>query len=241
MAQRLDPISSLDFFPTPPWATRALFAFVDGGIAWEPAAGEGHMAEVLKERFDGVIASDVHDYGVGYGVGSFVGHGPDVMGSSDVDWIVTNPPFNLALDFALRAVGVARRGVALLVRTTWLEGAERHARLFSRRPPTTIALFAERVAMTKGKWDPDASTATSYCWVIWRQDAAAALSELDWIPPGSKAALTKADDAARFARRARTKSIYYPPHADQCLGRDDPSSRSPATTASSPRARLRPS
>jgi hypothetical protein len=45
---------------------------------WEPAAGEGHMAEVLMEYFQQVRASDVFDYGCGYEVGSFVGRGPDV-------------------------------------------------------------------------------------------------------------------------------------------------------------------
>jgi hypothetical protein len=34
--------------------------------AWEPAAGEGHMAEVLMEYFQQVRASDVFDYGCGW-------------------------------------------------------------------------------------------------------------------------------------------------------------------------------
>jgi hypothetical protein len=60
MARRLEPPDALDFFCTPPWATRALcehVLFASGGpypmplSAWEPAAGEGHMAEVLMEYF----------------------------------------------------------------------------------------------------------------------------------------------------------------------------------------------
>ena len=47
--------------------------------AWEPAAGEGHMAEVLKEYLAWVRASDVFDYGCGDELGSFVGCGPDVI------------------------------------------------------------------------------------------------------------------------------------------------------------------
>jgi hypothetical protein len=41
-----------------------------------------------------------------------------------------------------------------------LEGGERYERLFAPMPPTVIAPFAERVPMTKGRWDPE--TATSY-------------------------------------------------------------------------------
>jgi hypothetical protein len=113
--------------------------------AWEPAAGEGHMAEVLMEYFQQVRASDVFDYGCGYEVGSFVGCGPDVATVPSVpDWIITNPPFDLACEFALRAVSIARAGVALLVRSAWSEGGDRYRDLFSKRPPALIAQFAER-------------------------------------------------------------------------------------------------
>jgi hypothetical protein len=73
MAQRREPPDALDYFPTPPWATRALFKHVlpllDGeaiGGVWEPACGEGHMAAVIAEFAGGpVVASDVFDYGYG--------------------------------------------------------------------------------------------------------------------------------------------------------------------------------
>lgn len=199
MARRLEPPSSLDFFPTPPWATRALFPFLNGRSAWEPAAGEGHMSAVLAEFFAEVIASDVFDYEKGFRVGSFVGEGPDcVTLSAPVDWIITNPPFNLASQFALHAIREARKGVALLTRTAWLEGGARYRSLFSDRPPALVGLFSERVPMVKGRWDPNASTATSYCWVIWRVGHAGPTA-FTWIPPGQRQALTRPDDAVRFA------------------------------------------
>jgi hypothetical protein len=118
------------------------------------------------------------------------------------EYVRRYPPrdaFNLALDFALRALAEAQRGVALLTRTSWLEGGERHTRLFAAHPPAIVALFAERVPMVKGRWDPKASTATSYTWVIWRRGHTGS-TDLVWIPPGRRALLTKPDDAARFAR-----------------------------------------
>lgn len=83
MAGRIEPPDALDYFPTPPFATRALCECVLGidrarplsSSVWEPAAGGSHMAEVLKEYFTTVHASDVHDYGCGYEVGSFIGQG----------------------------------------------------------------------------------------------------------------------------------------------------------------------
>ena len=53
----------------------------------------------------------------------------------------------------------------MLVRTQWIEGAGRLTlSLFRDQPPTIYAPFVERVPMIKGRWDPNASTATAYAW-----------------------------------------------------------------------------
>lgn len=200
MQRRHEPPDSLDYFPTPPWATRALCehvlwpSWIDGRSAWEPACGEGHMSEVLREYFLRVRASDVFSYGTGH-TADFLDVGqPEV----EADWIITNPPFKAAAEFALRGLDVARVGVALLVRSAWLEGSARYNTIFRPSPPTIIAQFSERVPMTKGRWDPEASTATAYCWVVWLKTAVWPGARFEWIPPGQRVALTKANDAARF-------------------------------------------
>lgn len=216
MAQRREPLDSLELFPTPPWATRALLEHVigdvRGGIAWEPACGLRHMSDVLRERFGKVIASDVFDYG-GHDVGSFVGTGPDVIETPRPapHWIIFNPPFSLGVEFVERALRDAREGVACLVRTQWLEGEERYTRLFRDAPPTIFAPFVERVPMVKGRWDPQASTATAYAWFIWRRlpllpgqsglGSWGQNTSVVWIPPGCRKRLTKSDDVQRFAAR----------------------------------------
>jgi hypothetical protein len=202
MARRHDPSDSLDFFPTPPWATRALLTevlsvdFVRKSV-WEPAAGEGHMAEVLGERFGEVFASDVHDYGKGYAISSFVGQGPDVAADRVVDWIITNPPFNLASEFLHRGLRDAAEGVALLLRTSWLEGGKRYREIFKSNPPSVVAIFSERVPMVAKRWDPDASSATSYAWFVW-QHPWATRPRLMWIPPGQRVLLERTTDRRRF-------------------------------------------
>lgn len=218
MAQRHSPPHSLDDYPTPPWATRALCehviadTFKIGAAAdvWEPAANRGIMAEVLDEYFGFVHASDVHDYDKGYQVGSFVGESPDRAElDTTPDWVITNPPFTLAMEFAERALATARFGVALLVRTAWLEGGERHRRLFSVAPPSIVAIFSERVPMVKGRWDPDASTATSYAWVVWKKPPAWPFNgtAFMWIPPRCRVELTMPDDVARFAAHGEVEFV----------------------------------
>lgn len=200
-AQRSEPHDSLDFFPTPPWATRAFVKFValpvlgvrDDDIILEPACGEGHMAEPLREAFPATIASDIHPYGYGE-VWDFLEVGPN---RGATDWTFTNPPFNRAVEFARAALSLARCGVALLVRTQWLHSGERDD-LFRDHPPFVIAYYVERVPMHRGEWKPKGSTATDYCWVCWKHGAEPRPPL--WIPPGQRKALTRPDDAARFAR-----------------------------------------
>ena len=225
MASRREPPDSLDFFPTPPWATRALIEHVvpgAGGRAWEPAAGEGHMAAVLAEAFDAVHRTDVFDYGSLDAVGSFVGEGLDVVACPDPrpDWIITNPPFNLAVAFAERALDEAAEGVALLLRSSWMEGADRYERLFRDRPPSIVAPFVERVPMVKGRWDPEASTATSYAWFVWRRASLDAGltgpgrfgrtdTQLVWIPPGCRQLLERDSDRRRFTTSAESGPTLF--------------------------------
>ncbi len=205
MAQRREPPDALDFFPTPPWATRALFRHVlaalgveNVGRVWEPACGEGHMAAVISEFASSVIATDIFDYGYGTASVDFLGGMFSTPPTDRPDWIITNPPFKPADQFALRALDLAKLGVALLLRTQWLESEERYHAIFRDRPPTLFAPFVERVPMLRGRWDPDASTATSYSWFVWLHGAAPRAPF--WIPPGCRPRLTHADDRVRFAR-----------------------------------------
>lgn len=165
--------------------------------AWDPCAGEGHMSEVLKEYFFGVYESDVHDYGVGHKIGSFVGEGPDVIPRPrKCHWVIANPPFNVSVAFFMRAWKEADHGVALLLRTNWLEGQSRYQNVFKYHPPT-VAVFSERVPMCKGRWDPDGSTATSYAWFIWSHKFDG--GDIMWVPPGQRTELERPGDRRKFA------------------------------------------
>lgn len=194
----------LEFFPTPPWAARAgaeLVRQIDPQArdVWEPAAGEGHMAEPLRQYFAKVRPSDIHDYGRGYSVTDFLlDDGPPVT-----DWLITNPPFRLGAEFIIHGLARARRGVAILARTAFLEGAERyHAIYCPPYPMTQFSPFCERVGMSLGGWDAETSTATSYAWFFFAKTAAAAKrAEVVHIPPGTKFRLTRADDVAKFGAK----------------------------------------
>jgi hypothetical protein len=149
------------------------------------------MNEPLCEYALAVAMSDVHDYGRGYIVHDFLQpYTPD--GIACAEWIVTNPPFRLAEQFIARGMEIATHGVAMLVRTSFVESVGRYTRLFRDHPPAVVAQFVERVPMVKGRLDRTASTATSYCWLVWSNQgynddisdwSVPGGTHLVWIPP----------------------------------------------------------
>jgi hypothetical protein len=185
MAQRIEANDSPDDFPTPPWATRGLIEHViedkhglAGLTCLEPACGAGHMAKPLKDYFKAVKCSDAYDYGYGEVQDFLISRHKD----GSFDWVITNPPFRLAEEFVIQALRIARRGVAILARTVFLESVGRYHGIFREAPPTKFAQFVERVPMVRGRLDGKATTATGYAWMVWEKGATG-LPRLMWVPP----------------------------------------------------------
>lgn len=200
MQQRSEAHDSLDDFPTPPYATRALCEWLrnqGGRILYdktcrEPAANRGFMVAPLTEYFRSVDAADINDYGVGLPVRDYLfGEMPE-----PVHWTITNPPFRLAEQFIARALATSTSGIAMLVRSAYLESEGRYESLFSVNPPSHVLIFVDRVVMLKGRLvqsgaiDPfadkpgtKASTATSYAWLVWMKNRPWVPTELHWLKP----------------------------------------------------------
>lgn len=197
MQRRVEAHDSLDDFPTPPWATRALCEHViapwfdSAASVWEPACNRGHMAKPLQEYFGTVYATDILDYGWGgqQNTCDFLFPGIERL----CDWIITNPPFRLAEQFIAKARDVAKVGCAVIVRSAFLESVGRYNNLFRDNPPTIVAQFTERVVMVKGRLDGEGSSATAYSWLVWVKGIEP--RPFQWIPPCRKA-LERAEDYA---------------------------------------------
>jgi hypothetical protein len=225
-----DPVRALhrrlEFYPTPPWAARAIGRFVadldpPARTVWEPACGEGHMAAALAETFD-VRASDIHAHGYGEVV-DFLD--PHRIGR-DADWIITNPPFDgefgTAKAFARMALSRARRGVALLCRSAFEESVGRHGLFHGARPATMKVVFAERVPMVLGEYRPRASTAMSYSLFVWckRPLADQFPGAPLWrsFPPGTRARFERPDDVRWAASGPRPSGEFWGPLARPARG-----------------------
>jgi hypothetical protein len=216
MAQRTEGKQSLDDFPTPLWATRALIEHVVGKDAvvdltcLEPACGRGHMAVALGEYFSEVKAHDIFDYGFG----SVADSQKTKHADNSFDWVISNPPFRLAEDFITRSLSIARVGVAMLVRTVFIESVGRYDRLFRPIPPARVAQFTERVPMVKGRVDKKASTATGYAWIVWEKSTQLGTS-LVWIPPSRKSLERDGDYVQAPIMQVRQKPAVVLPYAEE--------------------------
>ena len=56
--------------------------------------------------------------------------------------------------FVRRALQLAKTGVAMFIRTGFIEDAGRYERLFRDRLPSCVAEFVERVSIFRGRVDP---------------------------------------------------------------------------------------
>jgi hypothetical protein len=193
---------ALDWFATPPFASRAGAETVlaidedaQKGVIWEPACGDGIMANCLGEYFPQLRASDIEPQGQ-QERHDFLATPP----APQCRWVVTNPPFGVAADFVRRGLDVAEMGVALLCRLAFLESVDRwalhHAHL------TVLAPFSERVPMQLGPWNPDCSTATAYAWFIFTRGGRRGRWEGALIEPGTRERLSRPDDVRRFCKPA---------------------------------------
>lgn len=185
LSLRHAPADDHDFFPTPPWVTRAFLELVLAALVGgrkrlkkltvlEPACGEGDMARPLGEYFGTVHASDIKYRGYGT-VADFLS--PDFRMPNGVDWFITNPPFDdLALQFVLKALSYGVN-VAVLVKVQFLETLERFRRLHGPMPATYVVVYAERLNIFKGQLDGQASAKPMmFVWLVWLQPA---------LPPGA--------------------------------------------------------
>lgn len=172
-----------DFFVTHPDSVRALLEVEHlGGTIWEPAAGDGTMAAVLRTGtgVNSVICSDVVNRGCPELILKDFLSTPAIIG---VDHIVTNPPYELAEEFVAKALELDPPGkVAMFLRLAFLEGKGRRERLFTVRPPARIWVFSSRQPLRRngGPWQ---SGLIAFAWFVWSRDRVPfGGTRLGWLP-----------------------------------------------------------
>lgn len=159
-----------DYYATPYKATEELLnRETFAPVIWDPAAGGGHILDVVNSRGYGVIGTDI------------VIRNPDVTYSdflalaaeSTIDYcdIVTNPPYKKSLEFVEQALRILAQGrkIAMFLPLTFLESKKR-AKLFETAPPCIVYVFQSRIHCWPNG-EPSLVTHSStiaYAWYVWR-------------------------------------------------------------------------
>jgi hypothetical protein len=161
---------------------RAIDALLDvetfEGVTWDPACGSGNIATAFTDRGMAAFGSDIVDRG----------YGPrndfrtsDWQPHHTIENIVTNPPFNAAVDFLNIALNIATEKVAILQRLSWLEGKARR-QIFENTPLARVWVFSSRISMPPGGSDqPAKGGSVAFAWFCWDRSYRGPPT-LGWLP-----------------------------------------------------------
>lgn len=156
-----------DFYPTPAECTSALIKSESDRLGsfdriWEPAAGDGAICRVLEEEGIKTVATDLHSY-------DYAISGIDFLAEKErrADAIITNPPFNLAADFIVKAHDLGVEYIALFLKSAFWH-AKRRTKLFADHPPAKIYALNWRPQFKPGAGSPT----MDFIWCVWDQRSA---------------------------------------------------------------------
>lgn len=159
-----------DAYFTPTSATEQLVKRVRlTGAVCEPCVGEHAIADVIRrESITRLITNDLdrkrtadHHEDAAHFV---FWRKLEALGG--IDWVVTNPPFLVAVEILKYAQAHARKGVAMLLRLSILEPCDDRGEWLQEHPPTRLMVLP-RISFTgDGKTD-----SVTLGWCVWQQDA----------------------------------------------------------------------
>lgn len=166
-AQKAHKRKAADHYPTPPDVTVALMEFLKlerDDVVLEPACAEGAMSRVIEHYCDTVWSSDLRDGPEVYGqpcINFLEGEPHDDL---KIDWIITNPPFNLAEAFIRKSLSITPN-VAMLLSNQYWHAASRK-KLFEDHPPAWVLSLLWRPAFLEK--ERGNSPMMNVIWAVWQ-------------------------------------------------------------------------
>lgn len=169
-----------DFYATNPQAVErlletGLFELTSARFALEPCAGMGHIADVLKRNSLLTATMDIvqRDYPLN-AVADYLTYDDTIL-KDKVDYVITNPPFSLAVPFIEKSLRIVKDGglVAMFLKLAFLETKGRLP-FFEKNPPKYVYVFSDRMNTFRGgrKFDENGkpwATTMATAWFIWEK------------------------------------------------------------------------
>ena len=178
-----------DNYETPAWAIASLLSRhheIDGTII-DPCCGPGSIVrEVRRLRSTAIVGGlelrtiEVPD-GCRAGVDGLAELRAAALVGGAADWAVLNPPFTMALEFALTTWQSVERGMAIFQRTAWMEGVARGNKLWDVLPCSHVWIFRHRVdCFPEGQVDHSTSGMLCFAWYVFTRGYTGR-PQLGWI------------------------------------------------------------
>ena len=145
-----------DYYPTPIESTVPLLNkinFNNVTTFLEPCCGDGRILDLIPEnkvKFWAEIQNGRNYFDYEF---------------EDIDLIITNPPFSLAIDFLKKSLSEAKT-VCYLQRLNWL-GSKVRKEFWNNNPPDKIFVLSTRPQFKRELGLGGGSDSTEYAWFIW--------------------------------------------------------------------------
>ena len=172
-----------DLYQTHPVAVHALLKVEQlQEFIWEPACGPGAIVRTLRGEGFKVMSTDLVDYASpdqDFGHRDFL---KETHLPAGTDAILTNPPFKIANQFAVKALELCPR-VYLLLRLAFLESNGR-TELLESGHLHNVYVFRNRLPMMhRDGWEGKKSTSNmAFAWFCWNRNfkQATTVSRISW-------------------------------------------------------------
>lgn len=166
---------SLDAYMSAGWFLEPILPILgEGSVVLEPCCGAGDLSSGLAARGFSVVANDLDPAREA----DFHLDAADPlswMEFPDVDWVVSNLPFNQAIRILPHAVRHARRGVAVVLRLTFLEPTKDRREWLSQNP------LSCQIVLPRYSFTGDGRTDSVTCaWMVWERGEPPAV--FSWFP-----------------------------------------------------------
>lgn len=190
-----------DFYATPPEEVVNILEeigieFDEVDVVYDPCCGAGHMLYGVRQYSSKpmLVGNDIVDridgtkFIIPEGSQFTCGPGCDFLSNRysglSCPYIILNPPFKQVIPFVNKSLDIATKGMLMLCRLKFLETQKRYEEIFSKRPPTDVYIYIDRIACYKnGDFSIKPNSVEAYAWFYWdkTKDVEGGEPKIHWI------------------------------------------------------------